>query len=71
MVGRTLGGRYRVLRPVGRGGVGQVYEVEDVSTGERRAAKVLDREWARDEVVAGSTSCGCWTAARRTGARTS
>lgn len=53
MVGRTLGGRYRVLRLIGRGGMGQVYEVEDVSTGERRAAKVLDREWARDEVVAG------------------
>jgi serine/threonine protein kinase len=36
-----IAGRYRVLRELGRGGMGIVYEVEHVHTGDRRALKVL------------------------------
>jgi serine/threonine-protein kinase len=49
--GRTLGGRYRVLRRIGHGGMGSVYEAEG-DGGVRLAVKILDRQWARDEVVA-------------------
>jgi serine/threonine-protein kinase len=37
----VLGGRYRPLRPLGVGGMGAVYVVEHVHTGERLALKVL------------------------------
>ena len=50
--GRTLGGKYRVLRLLGWGGMGSVYEAEGPH-GARFAVKILDREWARDEVAAG------------------
>ena len=36
-----LGGRYRVLDEIGRGGMGVVYRVEHDATGNRYAAKVL------------------------------
>lgn len=38
---RRLGGRYRVLDELGRGGMGVVYRVEHEGTGQRYAAKVL------------------------------
>jgi serine/threonine protein kinase len=38
--GKRLSNRYRVLRLIGKGGMGSVYEVEDVS-GQRLAAKVV------------------------------
>jgi serine/threonine protein kinase len=50
-IGRTLGGRYRVARLIGRGGIGAVYEAHD-GAGTPFAVKILDREWAKDEVVA-------------------
>jgi serine/threonine protein kinase len=37
----VIGGRYRVVRELGRGGVGTVYLVNHVHTGERFALKVL------------------------------
>jgi serine/threonine protein kinase len=37
----VIGGRYRVVRLLGRGGMGLVYEVEHVHTGARLALKVL------------------------------
>jgi serine/threonine-protein kinase len=49
--GRSLGGKYRVLRPIGHGGIGSVYEAEGAG-GARVAVKILDRQWAKDEVVA-------------------
>jgi serine/threonine-protein kinase len=50
--GRSLGGKYRVLRPIGHGGVGSVYEAEGAG-GSRFAVKILDRQWAKDDVVVG------------------
>jgi serine/threonine protein kinase len=52
--GRVLGGKYRVLRAIGHGGIGSVYEAEAGGTdGAHVAVKILDRQWSRDEVVAG------------------
>ncbi|HEY8042518.1 MAG TPA: serine/threonine-protein kinase [Polyangiaceae bacterium] len=51
--GRTLGGKYRVVRLLGYGGMGSVYEAEDVAGGASVAVKILDREWVKDEVAAG------------------
>jgi serine/threonine-protein kinase len=38
---QLIGGKYRVLRLIGRGGMGQVYEVEHLHTGEHLALKLL------------------------------
>jgi hypothetical protein len=36
-----IAGRYRIIRLIARGGMGEVYEVEHTSTGERLALKIL------------------------------
>jgi eukaryotic-like serine/threonine-protein kinase len=46
-----IAGRYRVLRPLGRGGMGAVHEVEHVQTGERLALKVLFSDRPSPEVI--------------------
>jgi serine/threonine-protein kinase len=53
MIGRTLGGKYRLVRLLGRGGMGCVFEAENVAIGKRFAVKLLDREWSKDPDVAG------------------
>lgn len=40
-LGSTVAGRYRVVRPIGSGGMGAVYEVERMQDGRRLALKVL------------------------------
>jgi eukaryotic-like serine/threonine-protein kinase len=59
--GGLVGGRYRVLAPIGRGGVGAVYEAIDTTTNRVRAIKVIDargdaddrERFRREAVIAG------------------
>jgi serine/threonine-protein kinase len=46
-----IGGRYRVVRLLGAGGMGSVYEAIDASTGARVAVKVITAEAAASEVL--------------------
>jgi serine/threonine protein kinase/hemoglobin-like flavoprotein/Ran GTPase-activating protein (RanGAP) involved in mRNA processing and transport len=48
---RVAGGQYRVIRRIGSGGFGVVYEVETVVGGLKRALKVLKESWAEHEAV--------------------
>jgi serine/threonine-protein kinase len=45
-VGTILGGKFRVIRQIGIGGMGAVYEVEHTLTRHRRALKLLHSEMA-------------------------
>jgi serine/threonine-protein kinase len=51
LVGRTVAGKYKILRVIGRGGMGAVYEAENVGIGKRVALKFVDAEYAKDEEV--------------------
>ena len=42
-------GPYRIVRPIGKGGMGQVYEAEEVESGRRIALKLLSRGLGDDE----------------------
>ena len=44
MEGEILGGRYEVLRELGRGGMGAVYEARHTGTGRRVAVKLITAE---------------------------
>jgi tetratricopeptide (TPR) repeat protein/TolB-like protein len=46
--GHLLAGRYRIVRFVARGGMGEVYEAEDLELGERVALKTVRPEIAGD-----------------------
>ena len=48
LVGRVLADRYRIVRCIGRGGMGVVYEVEHVHIGKRLAMKLLHGDLAGD-----------------------
>jgi eukaryotic-like serine/threonine-protein kinase len=51
--GEWIGGTpYRVVRPLGIGGMGEVYEVDHTRTGTRRAIKVIRASLGLDDVLA-------------------
>ena len=50
--GSVLASRYRVVRFVAQGGMGEVYEVEDLSLGGRLALKTIRPEIADDPKAA-------------------
>src|SRR5438067_12815389 len=49
--GALVGGKYRLVRLIGRGGMGAVYEAENTWTRRRVATKLLRPEYARDKEV--------------------
>ena len=48
LVGKTLEGRYEIVKKVGEGGMSFVYLARDVATGERCAIKVLSAKLSQD-----------------------
>ncbi len=51
LIGATLGERYRVTRRIAEGGMGAVYEAEQLALGRRVAIKVLHAHMASDEDI--------------------
>ena len=47
-IGREIGGKYRVVKLVGRGGMGAVYEAENIALGKSVALKFIDVESAKN-----------------------
>ena len=53
LIGTVIGGRYQLLRRIGKGGMGVVYEADHLGIGKRVAVKVLLDKYSDDaEVVA-------------------
>ncbi|KAB2887867.1 MAG: protein kinase, partial [Kofleriaceae bacterium] len=53
LIGQTVGGRYVLLRRIGKGGMGVVYEADHTGLGKRVAVKLLLDKYTDDpEVVA-------------------
>jgi serine/threonine-protein kinase len=50
--GQVVGGKWRIVAPLGRGGMGAVYEGQNISIGKRVALKFIDAEFARQPDLA-------------------
>ena len=48
LIGFTLVDKYKILRQIGRGGMGVVYEAEHVELGKRVAIKLMLEKYAED-----------------------
>src|SRR5439155_6760995 len=51
LIGRLIAARYRVLKPLGEGGMGQVYLAEHEAIEKKIALKVLRPEFSRKEDI--------------------
>ena len=51
MIGETVGGRYRLERLLGRGGMGSVYEARSLSGGDPVALKLITQAPDHPEVL--------------------
>ena len=49
--GQTLASKYRVIRVIGRGGMGEVYDAEDLTLRTHVALKTVRTEMARAQLV--------------------
>ncbi len=47
LIGRTIGGRYKINELIGEGGMGKVYQAEDMRIGKKVAVKVLPEYLAK------------------------
>src|SRR5262245_25837945 len=47
----TIDGRYELIRQVGGGGMGAVYEARHTGTGRRVAVKIITEEFAKNPVT--------------------
>src|SRR5688572_4238348 len=50
-IGRTVGGRYQIVRLLGQGGMGAVFEATQAPLGRRGALKVVKRALTDDETA--------------------
>lgn len=62
--GALLDGKYRVVRPIGVGGIGAVYEAEVVGLGRRVCVKTLQQRYAADATMRARFRREARTAAR-------
>ncbi len=53
MNGKVIGGRYKIVRLIGAGGMGSVYEAVDAVTGARVAVKLITAEMAKNRTLMG------------------
>jgi serine/threonine-protein kinase len=49
VIGRTLDGKYRIDRLLGQGGMGSVYEAEELGTGRRVAIKLINKNLSGED----------------------
>jgi hypothetical protein len=63
-IGKLLGGKYRVLRKIGEGGMGIVYEAEHIALGKRVAVKLLHHEFTQKQEILMRFQREAWAACR-------